>query len=81
MGSVVVIFYGLTPGGFFGLSGIFSPAGVPEGMGLLFGSLAELMPEEQTTLAGVLRLWVILFAFGGFVLMVVWMIGAGAPGP
>jgi hypothetical protein len=28
--------------------------GVLEGMGGLFGSLAELMPEEQTTLAGVL---------------------------
>ena len=34
----------------------FPPLGVLEGTGALFGSLAELMPEEQTTLAGVLRL-------------------------
>ena len=30
----------------------FPPLGVPEGMGTLFGSPAEPMPEEQTTLAG-----------------------------
>ena len=40
-------------------------------MGALFGSLAELMPEEQTTLAGILLLWACLFVACGFVLMVV----------
>ena len=34
----------------------FPPLGILEGMGGLFGSLAELMPEERTTLAGILRL-------------------------
>ncbi len=46
------------------------PLGVLEGMGALFGSLAELMPEEQTTLAGVLRVWAGLFVGCGFALMV-----------
>ena len=40
-------------------------------MGTLFGSLAEPMPEEQTTLAGILRLWAGLFVACGFGLMVV----------
>jgi hypothetical protein len=40
-------------------------------MGALFGSLAELMPEAQTTLAGILRLWAGLFVACGFGLMVV----------
>jgi hypothetical protein len=40
-------------------------------MGTLLGSLAELMPEEQTTLAGILRLWAGLFVACGFGLMVV----------
>ncbi len=49
----------------------FPPLGVPEGVGTLFGSLAELMPEEQTTLAGILRLWAGLFVACGFGPMVV----------
>ena len=40
-------------------------------MGTLFGSLAELTPEEQTTLAGFLRLLAWLFLACGFGLMVV----------
>ena len=40
-------------------------------MGTLFGSLTELMPEEQTTLAGILRLWARLSVPCGFGLMVV----------
>ena len=49
----------------------FPPLGVLEGMGALFGSVAELMPEEQTTLAGILRLWAGLFVGCGFALMVI----------
>ena len=40
-------------------------------MGALFGSLVELMPQEQTTLAGILRTWAGLFVACGFGLMVV----------
>ncbi len=36
-----------------------------------FGSLAELMPEEQTALAGILGLWAGLFVCCGFALMVI----------
>ena len=49
----------------------FPPLGVLEGMGALFGSLAELMPQEQTTLAGILRTWAGLFVVCGFGLMVI----------
>ena len=49
----------------------FPPLGVLEKMGTLFGSLTEPMPEEQTTPAGILRLWACLFVACGFVLMVV----------
>jgi hypothetical protein len=49
----------------------FPPLGVLEGIGALFGSLAELMPEEQTTLAGILRIWAGLFVACGFGLMVI----------
>lgn len=46
-------------------------------MGTLFGSLAELMPGEQTTLAGILRLWAGLFLACGFGLMLI----GGVRGP
>ena len=49
----------------------FPPLGVLEGMGVLFGSLAELIPQEQTTLAGILRIWAGLFVSCGFGLMVI----------
>ncbi len=58
------------------------PLGVLEGMGALFGSLAELMPAEQTTLAGVLRVWAGLFVGCGFALMVIGgVLGGAPPGP
>jgi hypothetical protein len=47
------------------------PFGVLEGIGALFGSLAELMPKEQATLAGILRVWAGLFVVCGLGLMVV----------
>jgi hypothetical protein len=47
------------------------PLGILKGMGTLFGSLAELMPEEQTTLAGILRVWAGLFVACGFGLLVI----------
>ena len=43
--------------------------GLLEGLGLLFESVAELMPGEQTTLAGLLRMWAGLFAVCGAALM------------
>jgi len=49
----------------------FPPLGILEGMGTLFGSLAEFMPEEQTTLAGILRVWAGLFVACGFGLLVI----------
>ena len=49
-----------------------------EGMGLLFGSLVELLPAEQVTLAGIERLWAGLFAACGFALMMVGSSWAGA---
>lgn len=52
------------------------PFGVLEGMGAFFGSLAELLPEEQATLAGILRVWAGLFVVCGLGLMVV----GGLPG-
>jgi len=60
----------------------FPPFGILEGMGALFGSLAELMPEEQTTLAGILRAWAGLFVICGFALMVIrGILGGGPPVP
>jgi hypothetical protein len=60
----------------FGLSGLC------EGMGDLFGSVAELVPEEQTTLAGILRTWAGLFVVCGIVPMAVRMLArGGALGP
>jgi len=77
--SLVWISFGLSaeaPG-----AGLASPLGVLEGMGALFGSLAELMPEEQITLAGILRLWAGLFVACGFGMMVVGgVLGGGPPG-
>lgn len=70
----------LSPGMiYFGLpaeaarSGLTSlpPLGVLEGIGTLFGSLAELMPGEQTTLTGILRLRAGLFLACGFGLMLI----------
>jgi hypothetical protein len=39
-------------------------------VGLPSGSLAQLMPEGQTTLAGMVRAWVGLFVVCGLALMV-----------
>ncbi len=56
--SLGVIYFGLPADApRAGLTTPLPPLDVLEGMGALFGSLAELMPEEQTTLAGILRLW------------------------
>lgn len=68
--SLGMIFYGL-PNGSPGLFEALPPVGILEGTGVLFGSLAEVMPEEQGTLAGILRLWGGLFVVCGFALMVV----------
>ncbi len=48
-------------------------------MGALFGSLAELMPEEQTTLVSIPRLWAGLFVGCGFALMVIGGFLGGGP--
>ena len=69
--SLGVIYFGLPADVFRGGLTSLPPLGVIEGMGALFGSLAELMPEEQTTLAGILCLWAGLFVGCGFALMVV----------
>ena len=44
-------------------------SGLCEGMGALFGSVAELLPEEQTALAGILRVWAGLFVVCGVILI------------
>ena len=75
-GSFVMIFFGLSEGSSGAVETFFPPFGVLEGIGLLFGSLAEFMPEEQTTLAGILRLWAGLFVLCGFALIVL----GGTPG-
>jgi hypothetical protein len=51
-------------------------------MGAHFGSLAELKPEEQATLAGILRAWAGLFVICSFGLMVIGgILGGGPPVP
>jgi hypothetical protein len=82
--SLVMIYFGLAAGaeGPMRNNAVLPPLSMLEGMGLLFGSLAELLPEEQVTLAGILRLWAGLFAACGFALMMVeLLLGWGAPGP
>ena len=69
VGSVVIMFVGAS-GDAWMVPSPLPPVGILEGMGLLFGSLAEIMPEEQTTLAGILRLWAGLFVVCGFALVV-----------
>lgn len=44
--------------------------GLLEGLGAFFGSVAELLPEEQKSLARILQMWAGLFAICGFVLIV-----------
>ncbi len=78
--SLGAIYFGLSAedprAGFASLPSL----GVLEGMGTLFGSLAELLPEEQTTLAGILRVWAGLFVGCGFALMMVDIVlGGGSP--
>ena len=53
-----MIYFGLAAGaeGPTRYNAVPPPLSILEGMGLLFGSLAELLPEEQVTLAGILRL-------------------------
>lgn len=80
--SLVVIYLGLPTDAPRTDLVAFPPLGVLEGMGALFGSLAELMPEEQTTLAGILRVWAGLFVICGFALMVIGgILGGGPPVP
>ena len=67
--SLGMMYFGVSDGPWV-VASTLPPAGVLEGTGLLFGSLAELMPEEQDTLAGILRLWGGLFVVCGFALMV-----------
>ena len=66
-----MIYFGLAAGaeGPTRYNALPPPLSILEGMGLLFGSLAELLPEEQVTLAGIERLWAGLFAACGFALM------------
>lgn len=56
-------------------AGPASSLGVLEGIGALFGSLAELMPGEQTTLAGIPRTWAGLFVACGFGLVIGGVLG------
>lgn len=81
--SLVMIYYGLpTSDAPRGAPTALPPFGVLEGVGAFFGSLAELLPEEQATLAGILRLWAGLFVVCGLGLMVVGGILDGSiPGP
>ena len=82
--SLAMIYFGLVAGagGPTRDNAVLLPLSILEGMGLLFGSLAELLPEEQVTLAGILRLWAGLFAACGFALMMVGLfLGWGPPGP
>ena len=80
--SLVAIYFGLPAEAPRSGLASFPPLGVLEGMGTLFGCLAELMPEEPTTLAGILRLWAGLFVACGFGLMVIGIaLGGGPPGP
>ncbi len=80
--SLGVIYFGLPADVFRAGLTPLPPLGVIEGMGALFGSLAELMPEEQTTLAGVLRIWGGVFVCCGFGLMVAGLVlGGSPPGP
>ena len=74
--SLGMIYFGLGEGPRTGPVAFLPPLGVLEGMGAFFGSLAELMPDGQTTLAGILRLWAGLFVACGFALMVI----SGVPG-
>ena len=72
VGSLAMIYYGLPSSDAPGVvPTALPPFGVLEGMGAFFGSLAELLPEEQATLAGILRVWAGLFVVCGLGLMVV----------
>ena len=57
------------------------PFGVLEGMGALFGSLANFLSEEQATLADILRLWAGLFVARGFALVVTGGVTSFGPRP
>jgi hypothetical protein len=80
--SLAMIYFGLAAGaeGPTRDNAVLPPLSVLEGIGFLFGSLAELLPEEQVTLAGILRLWAGLFAACGFALMMVALPGLGPSG-
>ncbi len=79
--SLVMIYSGLAARTGWGLA-VLPSFGVLEGMGTLFDSLAELLPEEQSTLAGILRVWAGLFVGCGFGQMVTEAImGGGSPVP
>jgi hypothetical protein len=69
--SLVVVYFGLPAETPRDGPMSFPPLGVHEGASTLFGCLAELMPEEQTKLAGILRLRAGLFVACGFGLMVI----------
>ena len=77
---IVMIYFGLAAGAEGPTRGnaVLPPLSVLEEIGLLFGSRAKLLPEEQVTLAGILRLWAGLFAACGFALM---MVALPSPGP
>ena len=82
--SLVMIYFGLALGteGLTRSNAVLPPLSVLEGIGILFGALAELLPEDQFTLAGILRIWAGLFAACGFALMMVGLfLGGGPPGP
>ena len=69
-GSSAMLLYSLALSSGPGTGGTyFQYFGLLEGLGLFFGSVAELMPGEQTTLAGILRMWAGLFAVCGAALM------------
>ncbi len=70
VGSFVMLCYGLAfPSDPRSDQAYFRYFGLFEGLGIFFGSVAELMSEEQTTLAGILRMWAGLFAVCGAALM------------
>ena len=84
----MVISFGMIPSGLASVTGdpggnfaVPPPFSVLEGMGALFGSLANFLSEEQATLADILRLWAGPFVTCGFALVVTGGVTSFGPRP